>query len=204
MENFKIGQSSLEVAQIIVRNFSKIIGIKLISHEVGINWRQLHKDPRDKIRNVSNALQHPKPIREVELSRKNFLDLKLTDLEQLPEDQVWSLTSKVVCQDGIDKHIPMMNFHPHGISLEDIVVAIKVICNKEKGVILQSGRFFHYYGNSLLSEGDWMKFMLDFLMPCVLVSPRYIGHRLSNKYCTLRLTTDSKYNKVIPRVIKLM
>ena len=98
----------------------------------------------------------------------------------------------------------MMNFHTVDISLDKIKTVTKHICPNYDGVILSSGRFFHYYGNKLLTEDEWLKFMADFLMPCVLVSPRYIGHRLFDKYCTLRLTADKTYKTKIPEVIDVV
>jgi len=204
MENFKLQENSLEVFQTIVKNFPKIKSVKIISHKVEINWRQLHKEPKEKINNIAEAIEHPKLIKEKIYERENFLNLTLQNLEHLSNNEVWSLTSKVLCDDGTDKHIPMMNFHPIDISLEEIKQAIKIICGENNGIILSSGRFFHYYGNFLLTEKEWEKFMIDFLMPCVLVSPRYVGHRLNNGYCTLRLTADKEYKTTIPKVIDLV
>ena len=204
MQNFKLQQNSLEVGQIIVRNFPEIKSIKLISHKVGINWRQLHKESKQKIINIIKAIEQPDPILEKIYERNDFLKLKLERLETLPSDEVWSLTSKVLCLDKIDRHIPMMNYHPEDVSLEDIIKSTKIISGEREGVILSSGRFFHYYGNFLLDQGEWKKFMIDFLMSTILVSPRYIGHRLIKGYCTLRLTTDKEYKTNIPRVISLI
>ena len=98
----------------------------------------------------------------------------------------------------------MMNFHPDNVPNDIIEKALSYICKSKKGVLLDSGRFFHYYGDFLLNEKEWIKFMAEFLMPCVIVSPRYIGHRLYYGDCTLRLTADSKYKPKIPTVIKIL
>ena len=98
----------------------------------------------------------------------------------------------------------MMNFHPDNVSLDAINESLKIICPNSKGVILETGRFFHYYGMSLLSEEKWLQFMAEFLMPCVVVSPRYVGHSLYDGYCSLRLTTDTKYKTKIPEVIAII
>ncbi len=117
---------------------------------------------------------------------------------------MWSFCSKVECKGGKYKHIPMMNFHPDNVSLDAINESLKIICPNSKGVILETGRFFHYYGMSLLSEEKWLQFMAEFLMPCVVVSPRYVGHSLYDGYCSLRLTTDTKYKTKIPEVIAII
>lgn len=204
MLNFSLNQNSLEVAQTIIENHREIISIKLISHKVETNWRQLYKSTEDKVLNLNRSFIHTLPIQQKIYKREEFIKLKLNDLNKLGDSQVWSLCSKVECEDGEYKHIPMMNFHPEGISLEIIKQSIKHIYPNKNGVILHSGRFFHYYGNFLLSENEWIKFMAAFLMPCVLVSSRYIGHRLHDGYCSLRLTTDTKYKTKIPEVILVL
>jgi len=201
---FKQGQNSLEVAQAIVKANSQVKNVRLISHKVAVNWRQVHKDSKSKMSNIAEALDHPKPTREINFSREKFLEINLDSLEKLPDDEVWSLVSLVPCSDNMERHIPMMNFHPVDISSDEIKLAIKIILPNLDGAFLSSGRFFHYYGNGLLDKDEWFKFMTDFLMPCILVSPRYIGHRLSNGYCTLRLTADKTYKTKIPEVVDIL
>jgi len=38
-------------------------------------------------------------------------------------------------------------------------------------------------------------------MPVILVSPRYIGHRLRDGYSTLRLTSDTTFKPKVPELI---
>ena len=204
VKSFKIGQTSLEVSQIIVKNQAEIIQLKLITHKVEENWRQVNSTPLLKIKNILRGFNHDEPIKEIVYGRDKFLSLNLTELEKLAENEVWSLTSKVLCVGNIYKHIPMMNFHSDNVDLKIIKKTLKYICNKKSGCLLDSGRFFHYYGNFLLTNDKWIKFMAEFLMPCVVVSPRYIGHRLHDGYCTLRLTTEKSYKPKLPKVIKVL
>ena len=97
-----------------------------------------------------------------------------------------------------------MNFHPECGTTADIKRVVKLICGNNNGVLLESGRFYHYYGNYLLNQNEWTKFLANFLMPCIFVSPRYIGNRLYDGYCTLRLTAEQKYKPKIPQVIEIL
>ena len=151
MNNFKLKQNSLEVVQTIIRNNLEIISIELISHKVEINWRQLYKSEKEKIKNLNNAFDHSKPLKQKIYNREEFLVLNLDKLEKLPNDEVWSVCSKIRCADGEYKHIPMMNFHSENISVGIIKELLKYIYPNSRGVILESGRFFHYYFNFLLS-----------------------------------------------------
>lgn len=98
----------------------------------------------------------------------------------------------------------MMNFHPDAASQDDVTQALQYICRGKQGALLESGRYLHYYGDFLLNEQEWPKFMAEFLMPCTLVSPRYIGHRLYDGYCTLRLTADKTSKPKIPEVVRII
>lgn len=203
MKKFSMGQNSLEVCQVIVSLCPEIFSLELIQHPVGINWRQAHPNNSDKARDIIGSFNHKYNTRKEIYNRDNFLELNLGDLPKLPENNVWSITSKISCYDNKCKHIPMMNFHPEGIRLETIIEVLNNIVGK-RGVVLDSGRYYHYYGDFLIEEKDWIKFIGDFLAPCVLVSPRYIFHRLKDGYCSLRLTSDKQYKPKIPEVVSIL
>jgi hypothetical protein len=201
---FKLGQNSLEVTQSIVRNHPQIKKLLLVSHEVGVNWRQKNTSLTQKKKNLLASFTHYNNLYELNLTRNEFLALTLISLPKLQPHQVWSITSKVECKGNNIRHIPMMNFHPEGVLKEFIVKCIKHICKNKRGVFLDSGRFYHYYGNFLIDEKDWVKFLAEFLMPTMVVSPRYIGHQLHYGYCKLRLTADIKYKTKIPKVTQIL
>ena len=203
MEKFKEKQNSLEVCKTIIKNHPNIKLIKLISHKVSVNWRQKFINNEDKIKQIKKSLVHHKPTCTKIFDRESFLKLKLSDLNKFNND-VWSMTSKVICSDNQSYHIPMMNFHPYEKDVKHIEESINLICKNYNGVILDSGRYFHYYGNALLTHEEWLKFLADFSMPCILVSPRYIGHVLYRGYCSLRLNTEKTFKPKIPRVIKIL
>jgi hypothetical protein len=69
------------------------------------------------------------------------------------------------------------------------------------GYLLRSGRYFHYYGVALLTPQEWLRFLASFLMPCTLVSPRYIGHSLHRGFCTLRLNAVPPLKPEIPQLV---
>lgn len=204
MDNFEIGQNSIDVCKLIVKKHPEIQSVKIIAHKVERNWRQKYRTDRDKLKRITDSLLHSKPVKIKILNRNQFLNLELSNLENLKNNEVWSMTSVVSCANGKQYHIPMMNFHPYRKNLSEIEKSVKIICKEYKGVILDSGRYFHYYGNALLTNEEWTKFIADFLMPCILVSPRYIGHRLNDGYCSLRLTTDKKYKTKTPRVVSVL
>ncbi len=204
MSEFQLGQTALDVCKVIIDHQPSISIVRLVAHDVNINWRQQYQTTPKKLEYMFDGFEHAEPVRNQEYSREEFGRLALDDLDNLRENQVWSITSKVQCFDGETKHLPLMNFHPENGSEKDIKKALKYICGNNRGVLLDSGRFQHYYGDFLLSENEWTQFMAEFLMPTVLVSPRYAGHRLHDGYCTLRLTADSQYKPKIPEVVEIL
>lgn len=204
MLEFQVGQDALDVCKVIIDHYPNISVVRLIAHEVGINWRQRYQTSQGKLEHMGEGFEHPQPLKIREYSRREFSCLSINSLYDLPEKQVWSITSQVKCIDGKIRHIPMANFHPEKCSYDSIKKALKYICGDHNGVLLDSGRFQHYYGNFLFEEDEWIKFMAELLMPTLLVSPRYVGHRLYVGYCSLRITTDSRYKPQAPRVVEIL
>lgn len=204
MTEFQLGQNALEVCKVIIDHQPDISVVRLVAHETDTNWRQRYQTTPEKLEYMLEGFEHPRPIREQEYSRQEFSQLTFDDLYNLGKNQVWSITSIVKVPIGNKKHLPMMNFHPENGSEKDIKKALKYICGDKRGVLLNSGRFQHYYGDFLLDENEWTRFMAEFLMPTVLVSPRYIGHGLYNGCNTLRLTTDGQYKPKIPEVVEIL
>jgi hypothetical protein len=202
---FNLNQNSLEAVQEIVKSHQEIIEINLIAHTVNeeIKFRKINKTNKEKAKNITKSFEHEYPLRIETYSRFDFLKLTLATLPLLKQNEVWSVSSKVKCSNE-EKHIPMMNFHPETVNKREIISCLGIICKNKSGVLVDSGRFYHYYGNFLLNQREWEQFLGEFLMPCVLVSPRYIGHMLHYGSCTLRLTNDKQYKPKIPKVIKII
>jgi hypothetical protein len=199
----KKDNTSLEVLKDIISRKPEIDSLTLILHNVSINWRQKHSTSAQKMSHIEESLIQESPAEIKTITRQGFLALTPDDLSSNVKHQVWSFCSKVKTGDGRAMHLPMMNFHPlDNTSIDDIVNFIKIAFMGKNGVILNSGRYYHYYGDYLMTEKQWIEFNSKFLMPCDLVSPRYVGHRLQDGYSTLRLTADDKYKPVIPIVIR--
>jgi hypothetical protein len=206
---FKEGQTSFEVCQSIVNAERSVSRLSLVIHAVELNWRQRYRLPASKLAHIEESFEAPGYLSKLELRRRAFLGMRVEDLEARKEaNLVWSILSSITTVDGEAMHLPMMNFHPEGIALKEfprfIRAAVRRIDQGRPGVIVRSGRYFHYYGGYLLNEQEWLKFLGHFLMPTILTSPRYIGHALRNGYASLRLTADNKYKPVVPTVIEVL
>ena len=115
--------------------------------------------------------------------------------------------SLVVCskvtsgENSVVKHIPMMDFRcePSERSCSLVVSSMQRLGQK-RGVVLETGRSYHYYGFDLLDVDEWQEFMHRSLLLTPFVDARYIGHRLLAGTARLRIT-GSRGKRTAPRVV---
>ncbi|MDP3998303.1 MAG: hypothetical protein Q8P89_01645 [bacterium] len=124
---------------------------------------------------------------------------KMTD--GLKDGYVLSVLSKVVLNRNKTLHMPMMDFSRGPDELSYIVRFLKE-AGYANGVILFSGRSFHYYGNYLMDDKEWRNFLGDCLLSG-LADLRYIGHREKDNHGILRLSSCSLRPRV-PKVVKVL
>ena len=125
----------------------------------------------------------------------------LAQFEAVRAPFVLAISSRVKLKDGTIAHIPMMDFKCAPTS-ENVNVAkegFKQI-DQEHGVLLNSGKSFHYYGDTLMSDGQWRAFLGHSLLLSEFIDDRYIGHALINNECRLRIST-TRLNPFIPTVV---
>lgn len=115
-----------------------------------------------------------------------------------------SVTSRVWDRRGaLLGHLALMNLHPDGFgNLAEVTEAVGAVVGGLPGYILDSGRYLHYYGCRLLPGDEWLDFVSQFLMPCTLVSPRYVGHCVVRRFCALRLNAVPPHKPAIPRLVR--
>lgn len=102
------------------------------------------------------------------------------------------------------RHIPMMDFRCEATdnNLDIIEFALREM-GQISGVILDSGRSFHYYGFHLLEESQWREYMVRASLLTPLVDGRYIAHRLLHGAAALRV--NSTVGKpFIPSVVRVL
>lgn len=116
------------------------------------------------------------------------------------------LCSRVETQDDETLHIPMLDFEC-AVSAENLAELrgfIKEI--NERGLILESGRSYHYYSFSLMSDDKWRKFMYRTGLFTGFIDNRHINHRLLSGEARLRLAKIEGSNRYLmtPRVVSII
>jgi hypothetical protein len=122
---------------------------------------------------------------------------------QSPTGNMSLLVCSKVCrsEDGRVRHIPMMDFRcePSEASLRLVSSSMRRL-GQSRGVVLESGRSYHFYGFELMTESEWLEFMYRSLLLTPFTDPRYIGHRLLGGTARLRVTS-SQGKPVTPNVV---
>ena len=177
--------------------------VELVVHPVGLNWRQLHLDARSRVAGLDESLLQPGPFRGRRV-RLDQVRSAVGALRRSNAGRAVSVTSRVHDAGGaFVGHLALMNLHPVGFTgTDELCGALRRVCPAHDGFLLFSGRFFHYYGFGLLDQGAWTRFLAQFLMPCALVSPRYIGHSLYRGFCSLRLNQVPPHKATAPYVVR--
>lgn len=124
-----------------------------------------------------------------------------------PEGMELALNSRVIQRDKTVVHIPMIDLATKATGI--IGKVLDVLPSNLSGSMIwfESGRSYHGYGTTLISQDDWVKLMGRFLLvnqPQVppVVDPRWIGHRLISGYASLRWTKNTGHYLQKPELAK--
>jgi hypothetical protein len=179
--------------------------LEFIMHSVGLNWRQRYISPRQRVQALDEALlseqvqstlvaidDQKEILRLLDAATRRRLALSVTS-------RVWDMRRKFTGQ------LALMNLHPEGyLDESELAKAVFRVSGGIPGYLLRSGRFYHFYGARLLDQDEWLDFAGRFLMPCTLVSPRYIGHSIDRRYCTLRLNSVPPHKPSTPHLLSVL
>ena len=74
------------------------------------------------------------------------------------------------------------------------------------GVVLESGRSYHYYGFNLLTQSQWLKFMATALLFTGFTDSRHIAHRILSSEARLRIAKIDGSDRYLmtPKVVAIV
>ncbi len=200
---FKTGMTAIEVVAEIVRQNPKISALAFYIYEPRLNVFEMTDRP-----SVARLLFHDSATgRELWLKRgKITLDSINKLIVWLKKQQALGVLSKAISKRNEIFHVPMMDFAEGSSPMPAHNLARVADFLKEagynNGVVLFSGRSFHYYGNCLMNEREWRNFLGDCLLSG-LAGPRYVGHREKDGYGVLRISACS-LRPHIPKVVSVL
>lgn len=201
------GLTSFEVFSHIIEKNTAITQLHLVTFYDSPNWEAALRKPQEPSIDVRrHAMQQDRGRRRVFAIARDSVDAtKIRHMaENMPRDQLLGVLSKVELADGTIAHIPMMDFICD-VCCENLSILKELlrVAGQESGVILMSGRSYHFYGLELLSEKEWGIFLGKCLLMYRLVDSRYVGHQLIDGYCVLRLSSGGTKVQVPTVVARL-
>lgn len=105
----------------------------------------------------------------------------------LPARRIVSLTSRVRMSVG-SRHLPMLDFTTSDLTLAMSAAEVLGL----HGVLVASGRSFHFFGDELLEDEGLRPFLARAQLLAPIVDDRWVSHQLIDGRCALRISTDTE------------
>ena len=108
---------------------------------------------------------------------------------------------------GKQYHLPLIDFGNVDRGIMDSSVLRDLASHWNLSFnIYNSGRSYHAYGNRLVSNDEWLKFMGSLLLlnkpsGFKLIDERWVGHRIMAGYSALRWSLNTSQYKKIPELV---
>lgn len=152
-----------------------------------------------------------KALLKLKLFHSDKEEIVFMKREDFSEEAMYSIISRIdsrfcLCLDSNVKtakgqyHIPMADFRRY-VSLKLIREIFERL--EIPGIIFKSGRSYHFWGTKIVSETDFRIFLGKMLITTPLVDERYIGHRMIDGYCSLRISCN-EHKPVVPFVVDIV
>lgn len=118
-------------------------------------------------------------------------------------DRMVAVSSKIEIESGKHLHTPMLDFHcPASDQNLQLVLAALESLKVGKGMVVASGKSYHFYGGSLISRDDLGRFLARALLLAPIIDRAWIAHQLYEGACALRVSPrpESGEPKVIAHI----
>lgn len=119
----------------------------------------------------------------------------LRNLERsMGRGQMLALSSLVELRNGETRHIPMLDLHPVA-SEGNLTVAIAAMraLKPGPGLLLQSGKSYHYYSTQLFTQAELVRFLARAMLLGPIVDVRWVAHQIIEGACALRIGSGHGY-----------
>jgi hypothetical protein len=113
---------------------------------------------------------------------------------ELPPRLIVSLTSVIPHRSGAGDawHLPMLDMGLPASSESQAACADAINALGVGGLLLQSGRSYHFIGNQPLSHQEMTAYLARAQLISPIVDARWVSHQLIDGRCGLRISTDTE------------
>lgn len=154
----------------------------------------------------------PRSVRDTrvnfDVAFQDFLnpDIVFDLMRNVPQGQEMAIHSDVKLLSGEVMHLVMLDMSTSAKAHLEKLKSFLGTNFFEEIIWYRSGRSFHGYGQSLLTQDEWVRFMGLLLLANQpkfepTVDPRWIGHRLLAGYAALRWTKNTDYYISFPTLL---
>lgn len=144
------------------------------------------------------------PAHRIEVKAESNLVQNLRSLHQSTNaGRILTIRSVVRTTAGELRHIPMLDFRLRSTeeNRQTIVSILQEI--KASGILLDSGRSYHFYGFELMDAQALQHFLGRALLFTPLVDHRWIAHQLIEAACALRISRGG-VEQIIPQIVEVI
>ena len=197
LQKIELGATSMDVLRLIAWLNMDIKSFEFSRYKPLVNVSEMKTEPDLK----TKMTRHYPPQAVTRLVAHQVRNSQEPNFSlDLGPGEILNLHSRVITENGTTLHIPMMDLDC-SISDENLKMAGEYarILGRE-GVVLQTGRSYHYYGFHLLTEKEWWSDCIPQSMLGKVCDIRYMAHKLKDRFITLRLTAGGIRNTE-PKVV---
>ena len=209
---FHCGMEAPDLVVELVKFHKEIEYIKLQEyqpHVLGIT-EELKQKPEVPVKNLirhhPDAGEYSIRLKSTDVTVEKIISLIDKSAKREEGKRALVLCSRVETRDDEVLHIPMLDFEC-SVSPENLIKVSQFIEEtNSRGLILESGRSYHFYGLDLLSPEKWAQFMFRAGLFTGFTDSRHIYHRLLSHEARLRLAKIEGSDRYLmtPRVVSIV
>lgn len=144
---------------------------------------------------LSRAMHHNSQLNTIErLERTQLSEGKLRSrIAAVSPPQMLALSSRVDCIDGVERHIPLIDFHC-GVSVGNDGLVRKVVKSLGlRGYLAHSGQSYHFLGGHIVDQPAMIGILAGALLFAPIVDRAWIAHQILEGACGLRISPGKAY-----------
>ncbi len=207
-QDVSLGSSASDLVAHIIMAHTDIISANFLRYPPMPTFTEVkRKEPLTTQEELDRRLRHGgKKTSDFALDRAEVTSENLVRLlADLPPEAALALSSKVNLVGEQTLHIPLVDFQCTKTveNLSYLTLAMRRL-DTAGGFILASENSYHFYGRSLLSQSNWLKFSAMCLLLEPLVDIRYIGHCLLDGFSALRISMHRLSQREVPTVVAIL
>jgi hypothetical protein len=146
---------------------------------------------------------HSEKERTFVVPRREFVEGGIESLlKRIDVNESLSICSEVRIDRGFTMHLPLLDFACPISNVNRSTIEKMLGLIGHAGVLANSGNSYHFVGVSLLTADEWVRFIGQSLLLSPFVDARFLGHRLFDGECRLRVFASNSTMKISTPIVQ--